>query len=476
MIGKTIKLGWLTLGALLAFGGTAQAQQINEVFNTIPATWVITNHSNPVGTTTWFQPTGTPPFPANSGTPLQYIAANFNNTAGAGVISNWLLTPQVTLVNGMAITFFTRTISPANFPDRLQVRVSTTGMSTNVGVTENDVGDFTFLLLDINPNLTTTGYPTAWTQQTATVTGLPMGSQSGRVAFRYFVTDGGPAGANSDFIGLDDVIVPAIPAVCGNTVVEGMEQCDDGNMSNTDMCTNTCKLATCGDTFVQTGVEQCDDGNMSNTDACVAMCKNATCGDGFVRMGTEACDDANMVNGDGCDNNCTVSACGNGVVGGTEICDDGNMTNGDGCDNNCTATSCGNGIVTGMEVCDDGNTTNADGCDVNCTVTACGNGVTAGTETCDDGNMVNGDMCDNNCTMTGCGNGIVTGMEVCDDGNLMSGDNCDSNCTVTACGNGIITMGEVCDDGNMTNGDMCDNNCTVTACGNGIMTDRKSVV
>jgi cysteine-rich repeat protein len=42
----------------------------------------------------------------------------------------------------------------------------------------------------------------------------------------------------------------------------GVEECDDGNMVDTDMCLNTCKTAKCGDGKVQMGVEECDDGNM----------------------------------------------------------------------------------------------------------------------------------------------------------------------------------------------------------------------
>src|SRR5437868_13139712 len=100
------------------------------------------------------------------------------------------------------MTFYTRTVDAPMFPDRLQVRMSTNGGSSNVGTTATDVGDFTTLLLDINPNYTTTGYPSVWTQFTVTVTGVPSFT-TGRLAFRYFVENGGPTGANSDYIGID---------------------------------------------------------------------------------------------------------------------------------------------------------------------------------------------------------------------------------------------------------------------------------
>ena len=143
-------------------------------------------------------------FPSQSGAPDSYIAANFNNTTGTNTISNWLLTPPVTLQNGAQFIFWTRTVDVRAFPDRLQVRMSTNGTSSNVGTTATDVGDFTTLLLDINPTYTLTGYPNVWTQFTVTISGLG-GPTTGRLAFRYFVENGGPTGANSDYIGIDNV-------------------------------------------------------------------------------------------------------------------------------------------------------------------------------------------------------------------------------------------------------------------------------
>ncbi len=180
---------------------------INEGFSTVsplPAGWFAQNNSTPIGVTGWFQGNAGV-FPANNGAPDSYIGANFNNVSGANTISNWLLTPNVNMKNGDIFTFYTRTISAPAFPDRLEVRLSTNGASTSVGATNASVGDFTTLLLTINPSLTTAGYPTSWTQFTVTLSGL-SGTVSGRFAFRYFVTNGGPAGANSDYIGIDDVV------------------------------------------------------------------------------------------------------------------------------------------------------------------------------------------------------------------------------------------------------------------------------
>ena len=44
---------------------------------------------------------------------------------------------------------------------------------------------------------------------------------------------------------------------------------------------------------VRDGIEECDDGNGSETDACLSTCQNARCGDGLVQQDVEACDDGN---------------------------------------------------------------------------------------------------------------------------------------------------------------------------------------
>lgn len=232
---KRLRIFFLTAVLLLTLLPATRAQVLySETFNSItplPTGWSVQNLSSPLGTGTWFQGNAGV-FPSNSGAPTAYIGANFNSTAGAGTISNWLFMPAVTLKNGDQLTFFTRKATPAptDFPDRLQVRMSTNGSSTNAGASATDVGDFTTLLLDINPTLVAGGYPTAWTQYTVTITGVPT-PLTGRLAFRYFVTDGGPSGNNSDYIGIDDVVYTAFTGPCtgapapGNTIATPASVC-----------------------------------------------------------------------------------------------------------------------------------------------------------------------------------------------------------------------------------------------------------
>ena len=174
--------------------------------------WALINNSAPLGTSGWFQG-NLAVFPSHSGDPNSYIGANFNNTAGVGTISNWLLTPEITMNNGDVFSFYTRRTGSI-YQDRLHVRLSTSGDSIDVGTSATDVGDFDTLLLDINPTYAAGGYPSVWTQYEITISGLTEPT-SGRLALRYFVENGGSSGSNSDYIGIDTVeYAPGLP--CDN--------------------------------------------------------------------------------------------------------------------------------------------------------------------------------------------------------------------------------------------------------------------
>lgn len=198
--------------AFLFGGGLSEtsAQAFSETFDEVNSNtseplpgWFARNNSNPPGSTIWFQGNGADVFPAHEGGPDAYIGANFNSTGNLGDISTWLLTPQKTFNDGDVITFWTRTVEKSLYPDRMELRLSTAGASTDVGTTSTSVGVFTTLLLTINENLEVGGYPEIWTRFTVTISGLPGGTASGRIAFRYVVPNGGLTGANSNYIGVD---------------------------------------------------------------------------------------------------------------------------------------------------------------------------------------------------------------------------------------------------------------------------------
>lgn len=119
-------------------------------------------------------------------------------------ISNWLITPDITVQNGDIVTFYSRkgTDGTTDYPDRLELRMSS-GATVLPSGGSAGVGSFTTVCLTINPALAAGFvYPKTWTQYSYTVSGL-SGLTPVKFAFRYYVTNGGPSGANSDIIGID---------------------------------------------------------------------------------------------------------------------------------------------------------------------------------------------------------------------------------------------------------------------------------
>lgn len=213
-----IKLALFAVG-VLAVAGAASAQPITENFDVVvPTGWQAINNSAVVGPTTVFQG-NTDVFESQAGAPDSYAGMNFNATTGANDISVWLITPVLTgLQNGHTWSFWTRTVDPPEFPDRLEFRLSTNG-SCNPGTTTSSVGDFTTVLTTVNPTLTLSGYPIVWTQFQGTLAGIPGGS-SGCFAFRYAVPNGGPLGSNSDYIGIDTFAYLQVPVELQTFTIE----------------------------------------------------------------------------------------------------------------------------------------------------------------------------------------------------------------------------------------------------------------
>ena len=195
-------------------------EEFDTLANAINRGWVNINNSRPLGTAGWLQGEfgaskfGNKGFSAASVSysGQDFILASSNATTDVGVISAWMISPVTKMKNGDQISFFTRTYSnPADYPDRMQVLLNTKSSGVNIGtgpLANNaiamNMGDFTKVLVDINPTLTKTDYPGDWQEFTITLSGL-NDLEERRFAFRYFVTNAGTNAVNSIGIGLDKV-------------------------------------------------------------------------------------------------------------------------------------------------------------------------------------------------------------------------------------------------------------------------------
>ena len=130
---------------MAAATGSQAITVLSEGFDnvaTLPAAgWVQVNNSTaPLGTS-WFQGNAGI-FAASSGAANSYIAANFLSTgSAAGAVSNWLMTPEVALDATSVLSFLVQTAGDG-FLDKIEVRLSTSGASTNVADFSTVLGSF----------------------------------------------------------------------------------------------------------------------------------------------------------------------------------------------------------------------------------------------------------------------------------------------------------------------------------------------
>lgn len=320
---------------------------------------------------------------------------------------------------------------------------------------------------------------------------------------------------------------------CGDGIVNGAEQCDDGvdtiSFQGCDGCNRDCRVTTfCTDGTACGPLETCDDGNFDNADGCNSSCQLEFCGDGVIQdtIG-EACDDGNQIDCDGCDSNCTFSnVCSNGIACSLfgEACDDGVGFCIFGYDElrPCIQQSdCGGVCQTGPETggrCfsnDDcggapdenecklsggcggmcsGGALNGELCILNSDCPGACTPITGQGDPCNvEADCAPGMLCNQNqicqlptlndpCEIDGdCGiGGVCIASNGCNAGNSDEDpDTCRNSCVLPFCGDGVTDIstdtngfgGETCDDANTTSGDGCDANCTPTGCNNGIVTD-----
>jgi hypothetical protein len=181
--------------AIAALAGTASAAPLlsegfENVGNLAGKGWVRNNQSTPLGQVqNWAQGDGTVNFAAASGTANSYISAIFSNAAPGGTVSNWLLTPVISLANNNALNFDLRLLGDG-FLDTVEVYLSTSGSSSSLA---------NFTLLQSYSSSSDTG----WVNNTILTSASGAGA-TGRLAFRYFVDN---TDVNGNYVGIDNVNV-----------------------------------------------------------------------------------------------------------------------------------------------------------------------------------------------------------------------------------------------------------------------------
>ena len=223
----------LITAAMVGFFFVAGASaQVNEGFENVFGMFAGEGNSEPVAG--WagalqsfdFGPTGIMPgvdeacgfFDAQEGPSYSYAAMNYHNVKSFSVgdtTSTWLISPEVSLEDRTMVSFYTRTIEASQFPDRLVVRLSTSGDSTDVGKFAGDVGDFKTILFDINPTHQVGGFPEIWTKFEVELNGF--GGSTGRIGFHYFNEF---MNVNGHYVGIDTVSV--IPFLIGDVNCDGV--------------------------------------------------------------------------------------------------------------------------------------------------------------------------------------------------------------------------------------------------------------
>jgi hypothetical protein len=136
---------------------------------------------------TWFQGNATV-FSSFNGPTTGYVAANFQVVTGTNNIDSWLVLPDMDVVAGDIIRFRCRSVLNSTFPDSLSVMYNDLGGMLPESVGWVELGRFK---ASIDGN---------WEPKSFVA---PTQGHSARFAIRYNVINGGPTGANADFIGID---------------------------------------------------------------------------------------------------------------------------------------------------------------------------------------------------------------------------------------------------------------------------------
>jgi hypothetical protein len=149
--------------------------------------WVVLNEDGGGTVDPWNQgDTGV--FEAYEGPANGYTFTNYQGANGF-LIDQWLISPEITVNSGDTLSFWYRSPDASIWDDSLYIRYSTTAGITP-GAFDQTWGRYYVPI-------------TGWTRWTGTF------SNSGtiRFAIQYYITDGGPSGTYSNYVGIDYIEV-----------------------------------------------------------------------------------------------------------------------------------------------------------------------------------------------------------------------------------------------------------------------------
>jgi Secretion system C-terminal sorting domain len=143
----------------------------------------------------WFQ--GDPlAFSSYNGPANGYVASDYLSVGDSSgfeeIIDNWLVLPAQSVAAGDSFSFWASAISASTFADSIRVLFNSTGATLPEDTNWVEVDN-----LFVDP-------ATGWARHAYAI---PTTSSTATLAIRYNVIDAGPAGANSEYIGIDQIDV-----------------------------------------------------------------------------------------------------------------------------------------------------------------------------------------------------------------------------------------------------------------------------
>lgn len=220
--------------------------------------------------------------------------------------------------------------------------------------------------------------------------------------------------------------IDAVATACGNGALDPGEECDDGNLDDSDDCPSTCQAARCGDGLVRAGVEVCDHGIDDGSDDCLSWCGAPPGGERCPGAYAAVWRDSEVVlrgTTKGAGDDAAIPDC--GLAGAEDVVyailpqESGSLTvkQDNGLDD---------GVVYLMNTCEDGLPLFECGGDPPAVLVHKGDVVYV---TVDGQDFSSAGRYALRLSLDGCGDGIIDPDEECDDGNLDGGDGC-AKCVV----------------------------------------------